>query len=289
MTPDPIRIVTVLIVAVILTGCAGLRTKTFAAMSGHGGYKPPVKIAGAIHSVGTSDIAVYLVETDAGLVLFDAAYEHMHTRIVSNIKSQGFNPQDIVVILNTQAHMDHAGGIETLRALSGARVIASPIAAAELRAGSRGDFSALIRLTPFTPVRAVETLTAPAVTVGSDTFYPYATPGHSKGCTTWRFETMIKGRRQTVVLVCGFQRLPFTKLDNNARYPNIKSDYLKSADVLEGLAKDCDVLLAPHIGDFETELTLDELSSDAGIFDGTRCTRLLTQEAARLRRMIGMP
>ena len=42
---------------------------------------------------------------------------------------------DVKVILNSHVHYDHAGGIAELQKLSGAKVIASDIAAKVLRAG----------------------------------------------------------------------------------------------------------------------------------------------------------
>ena len=43
--------------------------------------------------------------------------------------------RDVKVILNSHVHYDHAGGIAELQMLSGAKVIASDIAAKVLRTG----------------------------------------------------------------------------------------------------------------------------------------------------------
>ena len=226
------------------------------------------------------------MNTDQGLVLFDTAYDHLHKMIVSNIEKAGFNPQDIKFILNTHAHMDHAGGIERMRIRSRAEVLAPEAARLELMRGSRDDFSLLIRLMPFKSVEQVEQLKESEIKLGSKTINWYHTPGHTKGCTTWTFTLNIHGEDRNVVLVCGFKILPLTKLKKNSKYPNIVDDYKKTIGVLEQLKNSCDILLAPHLSHLNLSATLDELRENIYDFNENKCTKQLEEEIRNIRSRI---
>ena len=278
----------IVIIALILglTGCVSLRKKAFAFVASQDGKHDPLKITDDFYYVGSSDIAVYLINTDDGLVLFDTGYDHNHKLIVSNIEKAGFNPQDIKFILNTHAHMDHAGGIERMRVLSGAEVLAPELARLELMRGSRDDFSLLIRLMPFKPVEQVEQLKENIITLGSQTINWHHTPGHTKGCTTWTFTLNVHGEDRNVVLVCGFKILPFTKLKDNRKYPNIMGDYKKTIGILEQLKDSCDILLAPHLSHLNLNTTLDELRKNIYDFNENKCRKELEEEIENIRSRI---
>src|SRR5262245_45917055 len=78
----------------------------------------PFKIAGPIHYVGTKDLAAYLITTPAGHILIDGAVPSMAGEIEKSIRTLGFKPEDIKILLITQAHFDHAGTLAHFAALS---------------------------------------------------------------------------------------------------------------------------------------------------------------------------
>ncbi len=77
----------------------------------------------------------YLITEPNGLTLVDAGLSCFSRRIVTFIRSLGYVPQDLNRILVTHADLDHVGGLATLRAISGARVCASPIESQALEKG----------------------------------------------------------------------------------------------------------------------------------------------------------
>ena len=85
----------------------------------------PFKIADNLYYVGSSDIASYLITTLDGHLLIDGGYPETAALIRANVGKLGFEMRDIKILLNTQAHFDHAGGFAELKRLTGARMMAS--------------------------------------------------------------------------------------------------------------------------------------------------------------------
>src|SRR5262245_923453 len=64
----------------------------------------PIRIVGPIHFVGTRDLGVYLIATPAGHVLIDGAMPASAPLLEASIRKLGFKPEEIRVLLITQAH-----------------------------------------------------------------------------------------------------------------------------------------------------------------------------------------
>src|ERR671939_1389530 len=74
----------------------------------------PFRIADNVYYVGASDIASYLITSPAGHFIIDAGYEQTVPLIAANVKTLGFQLTDVKILLNTQAHFDHAAGFARL-------------------------------------------------------------------------------------------------------------------------------------------------------------------------------
>lgn len=86
------------------------------------GYVKPFLIADGIYYVGDQWVSSYLIETEKGLVLIDALdmpYAHW---IAHNVKTLGFQPDEIKYVLVTHGHSDHVGGAHLFE-LKGAKVL----------------------------------------------------------------------------------------------------------------------------------------------------------------------
>src|ERR1700726_3657461 len=70
----------------------------------------PFKVLGNIHYVGANEITSFLVTTPKGHILLDGGFVETAPQILSNIRKLGFRTEDVRVLLNSQAHFDHAGG-----------------------------------------------------------------------------------------------------------------------------------------------------------------------------------
>lgn len=83
----------------------------------------PFHIAGNLYYVGNSWVSVYLIDTGEGLILIDTAMPQTVYLTLEGIRSLGFNPKDIRLILLSHAHYDHCGGARLLAEYTGARVL----------------------------------------------------------------------------------------------------------------------------------------------------------------------
>ncbi len=198
----------------------------------------PFHIIGNIYYVGASDIGSYLIVTPAGDILLDGGFVETAPQIKTNIQTLGFKLADVKYILNSHAHLDHAGGIPEMKHATGAKFVAMD-----------GDVPALTAGTSFpaaTPDRVIHD--GDTVTLGGVTMTAHLTPGHTRGCTTWTMVTRDGVKRYDVVFVGSATVLPNYKLIDRpgtpATYPGIEADYEKTFRVLRSLP--CDVFLASH-------------------------------------------
>src|SRR6185436_4214111 len=100
----------------------------------------PFKIGEGLYYDGAADYAAYLIVTKAGLIQIDGGDKATGHQIVGNIRTLGFDPANIKVLLNTHQHFDHAAGLAELkRTAPGAKFYASAADGAVVAAGGKGD------------------------------------------------------------------------------------------------------------------------------------------------------
>ena len=204
----------------------------------------PFRIAGNLYYVGSSGISSYLIATPAGHVVIDAGYESTVPIIEANIRTLGMKVEDVRILLNTQAHYDHAAGFAALKKDSGAQLMVSGPDADVIERGGLRDFSFGDKY-PFPPAKVDRRLKdGDTVTLGKLTLHAHVTPGHTRGCTTWSFEVTENGRALQVVEMCGLTVLDSTRLTGNALYPEIVSDYERTFTALRKLP--VDIFIGAH-------------------------------------------
>jgi metallo-beta-lactamase class B len=204
----------------------------------------PYRIAGNLYFVGASDISSYLITTPAGHVVIDAGYVATVPIIEKNIRTLGFKVEDVRILLNTQAHYDHAAGFAQLKRDTGAQLMVSGPDADVIERGGVHDFSFGDKY-PFPPVNVDRRLKdGDTVTLGKLTLHAHVTPGHTKGCTTWAFDVTDNNRALHVVEMCGLTVLDTTKLVGNPLYPEIVSDYEKTIAAMRKIP--VDIFLGAH-------------------------------------------
>ena len=208
----------------------------------------PFRIADHLFYVGSSDIASYLITTGDGDILIDAGYADAETRLEANIAKAGVRLRDIKILLNTQAHVDHAGGFAALKRATGARLLASEADAVMLERGGHGDFS-LGETGRFPPVTVDERVADEAhVRLGDADLTAHLTPGHTRGCTTWTWDAVDRGHTYRAIDLCGLTILPSTKVSGMPGYPNIANDYRHTFHVLRSFRPD--LFLGAHLSYF---------------------------------------
>jgi len=202
----------------------------------------PFTVIDNIHHVGGASVSAYLITTDEGHFLIDGIVPQSPPMIVENIEALGFDISDVRYLLNSHAHIDHAGGLAALKQASGAEMVASERDAPILEAGaiSFGPSAGM----PFPPVRVDQIIyDGDQLTLGDTTLTAVIMPGHSPGCTSWLVDvTDEDGNPHQAFFHCstslGGQRVA------PESYPGMVDDYRATFERVRGI--DADVFLAFH-------------------------------------------
>ena len=214
---------------------------------------PPLRIVGPVHFVGTNELAAFLLATPAGHVLVDGGLPESAPLIERSIRTLGFDPRDIRVLVTTQAHFDHVGSLAHFQKTSGARVEVMDGDVSLIETGGRTDYlfgdQERYRFEPVKVDRALKD--GDTVTLGGLTLTARKTPGHTPGSTTWLTTVEDGGRPHTVVFAASTGINPGTRFFDRPSYPGIADDYARAFTVMESLTPD--VFLGGHTGFFDLE------------------------------------
>jgi metallo-beta-lactamase class B len=207
-----------------------------------GGQQPaePFRIAGNFYYVGANDVAAFLITGPDGHVVLDGGYPTTAPMIMASIAKLGFDIKDVKVLLNSEPHPDHGGGLTVLQQASGALVWASDASADALASGGDDPDIAL-------PLRAliwIGILGYPGarvdhrfkdgetIRVGPIALTAHVTGGHTRGCTSWSFSVHDGDRVLNVVSACSLVVLA------GGRYAEQPADFERSFRVLRSLPAD---------------------------------------------------
>jgi len=208
---------------------------------------PPFRIAGNVYYVGAYEVTSYAIRTEKGLILLDSGFAETVPLIERNLHALGLDPRDIKIILNSQAHFDHAGGFAELKRRTGAQLYISAGDKPQIEDGGRNDFAFGARF-PFEPAHVDHVVRdGETVTLGTTTLTAHLTPAHTRGCTTWTMTVREGGRSYSVVFLGGLTS-PGYQLAGNSLYPTIVDDFKRSFAAVRALP--CDIFLGAHGGYF---------------------------------------
>ena len=206
----------------------------------------PSRIVGTIHYVGTKDLAVYLITTPAGHILIDGAVPGVEGEIEKSIRALGFKPEDIKILLTTQAHFDHVGTLAHFAALSKGSVRIMQGDDTLVADGGASDylFSGQ-RALQYRPTKVDVVLKdGDVITLGNVSLTALRTPGHTPGCATYTTTVTEGGKTYKVVFPGSLTVNPGTRLVKNPSYPGIADDYRRSIDRLSAMTPD--IYLTAH-------------------------------------------
>src|SRR5215467_16190730 len=82
----------------------------------------PIHIVGPLYFVGTRGLSSWLFVTSEGNILLNTGTPKSGPMIVQSIKTLGFRPEDIKIIINGHGHSDHAGAFAYVKQLTGAQI-----------------------------------------------------------------------------------------------------------------------------------------------------------------------
>ncbi|MGJ4932594.1 subclass B3 metallo-beta-lactamase [Bradyrhizobium sp. HKCCYLS2038] len=204
----------------------------------------PVRIVGPIYFVGTKGLGVFLFTTSEGHVLMNTGMPSSGPMIVDSIRKLGFKPEDIKVMINGHAHIDHAGAFAALKRQFGAQLAVMKDDVAAMESGDRDDFKYGNDLT-YEGVKVDRVLRdGDTVKLGDVLLTAYHTPGHTRGATTWIANLVVDGKAYVVAFPDGAGFNPGYRLAKGPSYPGIAEDYRNTHHALEMLKPD--IWLAQH-------------------------------------------
>lgn len=223
----------------------------------------PFTVIGNIHYVGTKTVSAWLITSPKGHFLIDGVVPQSAPQIITNVGRLGYKIRDIKFLLNSHAHVDHAGGLAGLKRATGAVMVASAADKPYLEAGDIGHGpTAGVK---FPPVRVDRVIgDGEKLTLGGVTLTAHMTPGHSPGCTSWSLDaTGADGIRRRVFLHCsatvaGQSLVPET-------YPGMIANFRKTFAKVKAIK--ADIFLANHDSFFNLhEKRAKQLAGDANAF-----------------------
>lgn len=211
-------------------------------------FAEPFRIAGNLYYVGANDISAFLITGPEGHVLIDGGYPGTPTLIMASIAKLGFDIRDVRVLLNSEPHYDHGGGLAELQKASGAELWASDPSADAIASG--GDPGADATFLPqrilywtgllrYPPARVDHRFKdGDTIRLGPIELTAHITGGHTRGCTTWAFPVHDGDRVLHVVSACSLTLLPGMSFEEPQNYPGIREDFERTFDVLRALPQD---------------------------------------------------
>jgi metallo-beta-lactamase class B len=200
----------------------------------------PSRIVGPLHYVGTHGLAAYLFATPEGHILMNTGMPGSAAMITSSMQKLGFRPEDIKIVIIAHAHIDHAGDIAVFQRY-GAKLAVMEGDVAPMQDGGKSDFhyGADWRVMGFPETRVDRILrNGDTVALGEVVLTAHATPGHTRGATTWSTILVDSGRAHRVVFPDGFGVNPGYRLTPPTSYPGIDADYRRTHHFLEMLRPD---------------------------------------------------
>lgn len=202
------------------------------------------------------------------------------------MKQLGFRWRDTKILLNSQAHYDHAAGDAAVVAQTGAQQMIMEGDDAVIEDGGAHDFDP--SLPHFAPSRVNRILhDGDTVSLGGTTLIAHKTAGHTRGCTTRTVDEVEAGRTYHVVIVGGWSSNPGVGLvardGKPASYPGIADDFERTFRKLRTLP--CDIFLGAHGVYFDMLAKLARTQSEgvSAWVDPTGYQRAITEHEADFR------
>jgi metallo-beta-lactamase class B len=209
--------------------------------------QPPFKIFGGTYYVGTTRLSTLLITSDDGHILVDGGFPGAAPVIAENIRSLGFDPADIRLIVNSHTHIDHIGSIAAFQQATGAEVAASAAAADAMEAGHAMPNDPQYRDTPdpdFPPVANLRRVQdGEMLSVGDNTITAHFTPGHTPGGTSWTWQECEGETCYDIAYADSLNPISSDTFEYSAN-PDYLAAFRNSIQVVKDLP--CDIAVVPH-------------------------------------------
>ena len=239
---------------------------------------PPVRIHGNTYLVGTCGISAILITGTDGHVLIDAGTEKGADLIADNIRFLGFVPSEVRILLHSHEHLDHVGGMARLQQLTGARLIASAAAADVFATGAAAADDPQAGMHKPFPAARVDRVVKDGETVrlGNLQLTAIATPGHTAGAMSWRWESCDGGVCRTMVFADSLT--PVSRDDYKfSDHPDAVATFRASIARVAGSR--CEILMTPHPS---ASAMKERMTGEKPLFDANGCNAYAAALTKRL-------
>lgn len=160
----------------------------------------PFKVMDDLFYVGPGFVSAWIIPTSEGLIMIDTGQEPYVDTEIANIQKVGFETKNVKYILLTHAHLDHFGGANKIKALSGANVALSGI---DCDLMAKGAAARTPRPGDEPPVCDLRLREGDTIKLGNTSIKVYITPGHTPGSTTYEFTTHENGKSYKTLVMGG--------------------------------------------------------------------------------------
>jgi metallo-beta-lactamase class B len=196
----------------------------------------PMKLFDNLYYVGLDFVCSYVIQTSDGLILIDTLFGDYADHTAKAMQQLGLDPKNVKYIILTHGHDDHYGGLKTMKALTGARVMATEADYTLMentikKAGQAEIDKKLI-------ARDMVIKDGDSLTLGKTTIKFYVTPGHTPGVASMEFPVYDNGKEHHVFMWPG----PTLQ----SKDPAVMESFLATSKRLQTLAKNDDVWLHSH-------------------------------------------
>ena len=205
---------------------------------------PGHRVIGPLYAVGTYDLAVFLITTDAGHILINTGLEDSTTQIRENIEALGFRLEDVEILLQMQAHWDHTAALAEIKAITGAEMWATTDDAPVLEDGGFSDphFGGRESFPPVEVDRIIED--GEVIELGDIRLTVVETPGHTAGSSSYTMVVREGGRDYNVAIANMATINPGKQLVVDPTYPGVADDFAETFEKQK--AMDVDVWVSAH-------------------------------------------
>ena len=199
----------------------------------------PTKIFDNVYAIGNQGTVVYVVQTSAGLLMFDSlGTAFLNNQLLPGFQALGLNPADVKIILLGHGHADHFGNAPYFQEKFGTKVYLSAVDWDFMEhppAGRNGQPPAPPQGLPKHDQIVSE---GTPVVLGDFKVTPVSIPGHTPGAMGYIFPVKDNGRTRMAALYGGTILTPGPISDEGL------ATYLKSVDHFRAETKKAGVEVA---------------------------------------------
>ncbi|WP_447640022.1 MULTISPECIES: subclass B3 metallo-beta-lactamase [Chitinophagaceae] len=205
----------------------------------------PFRIAGNLYYVGTYELGSYLIVTDKGNMLINTGSNGSAPIIKRNIEKLGFKYKDTKILLTNQVHYDHVGGIAQFKKDTKAKLMIEKADVAVMEDGGQSDFIFGGKGLLFYPAKVDCVLNnMDTITLGNTQLLVLHHPGHTKGSTSYLYETRDNNKTYRI-FICNMPTvLDEMDLKGMKNYPHIGKDFAYTLDTMPKIQ--FDIWVAAH-------------------------------------------